>query len=137
MTDIFSKEKRSWIMSRVSSKNTKPEIIVRKLLWSMGYRYRLHSARLSGKPDVVFPGRKKVIFIHGCFWHGHAHCKLASIPQTNVEYWTAKINRNMERDKKNEALLRSAGWSVLVVWECEIKNIDSLQKRLREFMTDG
>ena len=137
MTDTFDKEKRSWVMSRVSSKNTKPEIVVRRMLWSMGFRYRLYVAKLPGKPDIVFPGRKKVVFVHGCFWHGHEHCKLASIPQTNVEYWTAKLGRNMERDKKNKAALQAEGWKVLIVWECELKDRDLLQQKLRYFMTDG
>jgi len=137
MTDTFNKEKRSWIMSRVSSKNTKAEITVRKILWNMGFRYRLHVAKLSGRPDIVFLGRKKVIFVHGCFWHRHEHCKHSTIPQSNTEYWSAKITRNMERDKNNIASLESEGWAVLVIWECELKDRELLEKRLTNFMTIG
>ena len=113
---------RSRIMRAVKSKDTKPEMIVRRLVHGMGYRYRLHRTGLPGKPDLVFGPRRKVIFVHGCFWHGH-HCKRgARVPKTNIKYWTAKIGRNRQRDKDSEAALAAMGWRVLIVWECEKKD---------------
>lgn len=122
-------------MRQVKSKDTTPELKVRRLIYSLGYRYRLHSKELPGKPDLVFPGRKKIIFVHGCFWHGH-HCKRgARIPKTNREYWIQKISRNVERDRKHLAQLQSMGWKTLVLWECEIKpDEQSFKDRLRAFL---
>lgn len=133
MADTFSKEKRGQIMSKVCGKNTAPEIRVRKLLHSLGYRFRLHKSDLPGKPDIVLPKHKTAIFVHGCFWHGCPICKHAKIrPATNTEYWNKKLDRNIERDRVNIALLEETGWRVLVVWECETKkkNIPALSARL-------
>ncbi|WP_342585806.1 very short patch repair endonuclease [Xaviernesmea rhizosphaerae] len=127
-------EHRSWTMSQVKSKDTTPEIVVRRLLHSMGYRYRLHGAQLPGKPDLVFSGRKKVLFVHGCFWHGHDCKRGARIPATRQEYWLAKVARNRERDVRNVSSLVQAGWSVMTVWECELKAGLALEERLRSFL---
>jgi len=120
MADIFIKEKRSQIMSGISGKDTKPEMIIRKALFSEGYRYRLHRKDLPGKPDIVFPSKKKVIFINGCFWHGH-NCKKAALPATNKSFWEKKLTGNKERDKRNLAKLKDIGWKSLVIWQCQIK----------------
>lgn len=109
-------------MSKIRSKNTTPEIKVRKLLHSMGYRFRLHRKDLPGKPDIVLPKYKAVIFVHGCFWHGHEGCKYACLPKTNVEYWYNKIQNNIARDEKNVNSLIQKQWKVLTVWECQLKN---------------
>ena len=120
MADIFNKEKRSLIMSRIAGKDTKPEMIIRKALFSEGYRYRLHRKDLPGNPDIVFPNHKKVIFINGCFWHGH-NCKKAALPTTNKSFWKKKLTGNKERDKRNLAKLKAMGWKSLVIWQCQIK----------------
>lgn len=125
---------RSENMSRIRSKNTKPEMTVRKLLWSLGYRYWLHCKNLPGKPDIVFPGRRKVIFINGCFWHGH-DCKEGSrIPKSNLEYWMTKRERNKRKDEEVQTALESQHWNVMVIWECELKEIEFLQKRLQVYL---
>lgn len=115
-------------MSNISAKNTKPEIILRKALFRKGYRYRINCKKLPGKPDIVLPKYKTVIFVNGCFWHSHKDCKDAHLPKTNIEFWRNKINSNVERDNKNIQQLQDAGWNVIVVWECELKkkNMDSL-----------
>lgn len=130
-TDVFSPAKRSEIMRAVKSRDTKPEIALRKSLHRLGYRYRLNVGDLPGKPDLVFPKYKAVIFVHGCFWHGHACKRGARTPKSNRIYWTEKIARNKERDKKNKIALKALGWRVITVWECQIKNIDpgSLMER--------
>lgn len=129
-----SKELRRKTMQAVKSKDTKPELIVRRLLHSLGYRYRLHRKDLPGKPDIVFSGRKKVIFIHGCFWHGH-NCKRGNrTPATNIKYWKTKIERNVQRYSKQVSLLEESGWTVLTVWECELKDIEALNKKLVAFL---
>ena len=115
-------EQRSRNMSAIKSKNTKPEIAVRKLLHSMGYRFRLHSKNLPGSPDIVLPKYKTVIFVHGCFWHRHENCKYASTPKTRQEFWNKKFNENILRDKKNLEILSSLGWKIIIIWECEIRN---------------
>jgi len=120
MADIFNKKKRSQIMSRISGKDTKPEIIIRKALFSEGYRYRLHRKNLPGNPDIVFPSRKKVIFVNGCFWHGHT-CKKAALPSTNKLFWKKKLTGNKKRDKLNLEKLKAMGWKSLVIWQCQIK----------------
>ena len=120
MADIFNKKKRSQIMGRISGKDTKPELIIRKALFSEGYRYRLHRKDLPGNPDIVFPNRKKVIFVNGCFWHGHS-CKKAALPATNKSFWKKKQNGNKERDKRNLVKLKTMGWETLTIWQCEIK----------------
>jgi DNA mismatch endonuclease, patch repair protein len=135
MTDIFSKKKRSQIMSKITGKNTKPELIIRKLLFSEGYRYRLHRKNLPGNPDIVFPGRKKVIFINGCFWHQH-NCKRAALPETNKSFWQNKLEGNVKRDKKNLLELKKLGWSYLIIWQCKIKkeNLDKQLIVIKEFL---
>ena len=115
-------EQRSRNMSAIKSKNTKPEIKVRKVLHSMGYRFRLHSKDLLGSPDIVLPKYKTVIFVHGCFWHRHQNCKYASTPKTRQEFWNKKFNENINRDKINQENLSSKGWKIIIIWECEIRN---------------
>jgi len=135
MTDHLSKEKRSWNMSRIRSKDTKPELIVRSLLHRMGYRFRLHRKDLPGKPDIVLPKYKTAIFIHGCFWHGHKNCKRGNIPKSNKEYWISKITKNIERDRKNILKLKKANWKVIKIWECEIErniSVDRIIKKIFE-----
>lgn len=121
MSDRISTEKRSWNMSQVRSKDTSIEVTVRKYLFHEGFRYRKNDKRLPGKPDVVLPKYRTVIFVHGCFWHRHEGCKRASMPATRVEFWQAKFNKNVENDRKNKSLLSELGWHVIVIWECEIK----------------
>ena len=123
-------ERRSRNMSAIKSKNTKPEIKVRKVLHSMGYRFRLHSKDLPGSPDIVLPKYKTVIFVHGCFWHRHKNCKYASVPKTRQEFWEAKFRENINRDKLNQENLSSKGWKIIIVWECEIKDKDFDLNRL-------
>ncbi len=123
-------EQRSRNMSAIRSKNTKPEIKVRKVLHSMGYRFRLHSKDLPGSPDIVLPKYKTVIFVHGCFWHRHQNCKYASTPKTRQEFWNKKFNENINRDKINQENLSSKGWKIIIVWECEIKDKDFDLNRL-------
>ena len=120
--DIWNKEKRSECMSRIRSKNTKPELALRKSLFARGFRYRVNDKKLLGKPDIVLPKYKTVIFIHGCFWHGHEDCKYAYIPKTNTKFWIDKITSNADRDKVNAEKLTALGWNVLTVWECEIRH---------------
>jgi DNA mismatch endonuclease (patch repair protein) len=132
--DRLSVAGRSRQMSLVKSKNTKPELAARKLVFSMGYRYRLHGAGLPGKPDLVFARRKKVVFVHGCFWHRHAGCKKATTPASNMEYWLPKFARTVERDQQTLDSLQALGWSALVVWECELKDTDALAEKLRAFL---
>lgn len=133
---ITSNTQRSAIMRAVKSKDTKPEMIVRRLIHGMGYRYRLHGRGLSGKPDLVFAGRRKVIFVHGCFWHGHNCPRGARQPKANGEYWKTKIARNIQRDSASVVVLRKVGWQVMTVWECETKvgNRLALEQRLRNFL---
>ena len=118
-------------MSAIKSKNTKPEIAVRKLLHSMGYRFRLHRKDLPGSPDIVLPKYKTVIFVHGCFWHRHENCKYATTPKTRVEFWNKKFKDNIERDIKNQAELKSLDWVSTIIWECEIKNKGLLINKLQ------
>jgi|SRR5205085_9087527 len=132
--DKLSKQRRSEIMSRVRGKNTVPELRVRSLIHQLGYRFRLHSKSLPGKPDLVFPGRKKIIFVHGCFWHAHTGCPKGKPPKSNVDFWLAKLESNKERDARVLRELRSEGWSVLTVWQCQLKNIESLIDRIIAFL---
>ena len=134
MTDIFSREKRSQIMSRVSGKNTRPEVVVRSLLHNMGYRFRLHRKDLPGKPDITLPKYKKVVFVHGCFWHGHTDCPRSKLPISNQFFWRDKLGKNKERDKVSVNNLIELGWDVLVVWECEIKDTHKLKSKLFAFL---
>jgi len=121
MVDVHSKITRSYNMSKIKGKDTKPELIVRKYLHSNGYRYRLHDKRLPGKPDIVLPKYKTVIFIHGCFWHKHKNCKYFVIPKTRTDWWLTKINGNVKKDEKNYSVLKKLGWKIIVIWECELK----------------
>lgn len=120
--DVHSKETRSYNMSRIKNKNTKPEELVRKFLFSKGLRYRKNDKRLPGHPDIVLPKYKTVIFVNGCFWHGHKGCKYFVWPKSNEEFWKQKIGSNIERDEKNISALKQLGWNVLSIWECELKN---------------
>ncbi|MBC7628100.1 very short patch repair endonuclease [Ferruginibacter sp.] len=121
MPDVHSVATRSYNMSRIKGKNTKPEMLVRKFLFANGFRYRLHSKNLPGKPDIVLPKYKTVIFVHGCFWHGHDECKYFVVPKTRTDWWLNKINGNKANDAKKVQALEQAGWKVLVVWECQLK----------------
>ncbi len=134
MADVFSKERRSRIMSRIHGTNTKPELEVRKRLYSMGFRYRLHYTKLLGKPDIVLPKDKKAIFVHGCFWHGHQNCKRSKSPSSNVEFWAAKIGRTVERERNNREVLLGQGWQALTIWSCEIRSKELLEQKLRDFL---
>jgi DNA mismatch endonuclease (patch repair protein) len=125
---------RSRTMRAVKSADTKPEMKVRRLLHSLGYRYRLHRKDLPGAPDIVFPARRKIIFIHGCFWHGHDCARGARVPVTNREYWLAKVGRNRARDGLTHEALLQAGWEVLIVWECSLKDRAALQEQLTDFL---
>jgi DNA mismatch endonuclease (patch repair protein) len=121
MTDVHSKEIRSYNMSKIKGKDTKPEILVRKFLFRKGLRYKLHDKKLPGKPDLVFPKYKKVIFVNGCFWHGHENCKYFIVPKTRTDWWLDKINKNKEKDLENIKKLENEGWKVYVIWECDLK----------------
>lgn len=132
--DRISKEKRSWNMSRIRSKNTRPELIVRSLLHHVGYRFRLHLATLPGKPDIVLPKYKTVIFVHGCFWHRHANCKYAYTPKSKRAFWSKKFRNNVERHKIVKNQLRKLGWKVVVVWECEVVNEDKLIRKMKALL---
>ena len=121
MTDVLSKEQRKRCMSHVRGKDTKPEVMVRQFLFAQGFRYRLYRKDLPGKPDIVLPKYRTVIFINGCFWHGHSGCKYATIPEANHDFWLAKISGNVERDKSNYAKLFEFGWKVIEIWQCELK----------------
>ncbi len=121
MADVHDKKTRSFNMSRIRGKDTQPEILVRKFLFGKGFRYKLHDKMLPGKPDLVFPKHKTVIFINGCFWHGHRNCKIFRMPKTKKRYWIPKIEKNMDNDLKNMRLLRKLKWKVVVIWECQLK----------------
>lgn len=138
MTDVHTKATRSYNMSQIKSKNTKPEMLVRKYIFSKGFRYRLHDKQLPGKPDVVLPKLKVVVFIHGCFWHGHSNCRYFVLPKTRTEWWLKKIERNKKLDSENLTKLRGAGWKVLTIFGCELKSnsrkktLDNLVKKLNK-----
>lgn len=134
--DTVSARQRSQIMARVRSVDTAPEMAVRRLLHGMGYRYRLHCEELLGRPDLVFSGRRKIIFVHGCFWHQHRGCKRARMPSSNRDFWAAKIERNISRDRAVVRTLRRTGWKVLTVWECELSDMTRLARRLRGFLDE-
>lgn len=122
MSDVLTREQRHRCMSSVKSKNTKPEIMVRKFLFSNGYRYRINRKDLPGKPDIVLPKYKTVVFINGCFWHGHENCKYATIPESNHEFWLAKINGNIECDRLTREKLSQMGWNIIDIWQCQLKS---------------
>jgi len=130
MVDSLTPEKRSWNMSRISGKNTKPELAVRSLLHRQGFRFRVNRKDLPGKPDIVLKKHKTVVFVHGCFWHRHKGCSDASTPKTRTQFWQKKFDGNVARDKRNVRALRESGWNVIVVWECEIKASVALTQRL-------
>jgi DNA mismatch endonuclease (patch repair protein) len=132
--DSFPSEKRSWIMRQVRGADTTPERKVRSILHKLGYRFRLHREDIRGKPDIVFSKRRKVIFVHGCFWHGHS-CKRGNrIPKSNTEYWTKKIASNKRRDRSVRRDLKIEGWKALTIWECELKNANRLARKLVKFL---
>jgi DNA mismatch endonuclease (patch repair protein) len=121
-------------MSRVRSKGTRPEMLVRRLVFAEGYRYRLHDRKLPGCPDLVFRGRAKVIFVHGCFWHRHERCALARMPKSRLDFWEPKLSANKERDARNKELLTKEGWKVLTIWECQLKDMERLKRTIRRFL---
>ncbi|HRT89576.1 MAG TPA: DNA mismatch endonuclease Vsr [Bacteroidales bacterium] len=122
MADVHDKKTRSYNMSQIKGKDTKPEILIRKFLFSKGFRYRLYDKKLPGKPDIVLPKYKTVIFIHGCFWHGHENCRYFVVPKTRTDWWLSKINRNQQNDVDNLSRLKNEGWDVLTIFECELKD---------------
>ncbi len=128
--DTFTKADRSKVMAAIKSKNTKPELFVRKLLFSLGYRFRLHRSDLPGKPDIILKKYNTAVFVHGCFWHQHQGCKRSNIPKSNLKYWTNKLSRNVQRDKENKRMLKKAGWKIFIIWECECKMPDKLTAKL-------
>src|SRR5580658_6923871 len=135
MADVHSAETRSYNMSQIRAKNTKPELLVRKFLFSNGFRYKLHDRKLPGRPDIVLPKYKTVIFIHGCFWHGHKDCKYFVVPKTRTNWWLDKISGNKSNDLKSTKLLKKEGWKIIAIWECQLKAskikkcLDNLLKR--------
>jgi DNA mismatch endonuclease (patch repair protein) len=134
-TDVYPPAKRSAVMSRVKGRDTGPEWVVRRALWGLGARYRLHAKGLPGKPDVVMAGRRLVVFVHGCFWHGHSCARGARVPKANRDYWLAKVARNRARDIESSEKLEAAGWRVETVWECELKDRAALETRLRRLIS--
>lgn len=136
MADIFSSSKRTEIMKKIRTKDTGCELAVRKMIYAMGYRYRLNKRNLPGKPDIVFGARKKIIFVNGCFWHGHSGCSRGKLPDSNVSFWGKKIKGNKVRDDKISKSLRKLGWKSFVVWQCQVnnKNVNSLKKRVEKFL---
>lgn len=125
---------RSELMRRIRGRDTKPEMVVRRIAFSMGLRYRIHRTDLPGRPDLVFPSRRKVVFVHGCFWHRHPGCSRSSTPSTNKDFWIAKFDRNVERDTRKERELHDAGWAVLIIWECQTRDPSFVAERLRGFL---
>jgi DNA mismatch endonuclease (patch repair protein) len=139
MADVHNKETRSYNMKCIRSKDTKPELIVRKFLFAKGYRFRLHSKSLPGKPDIVLPKYRIAIFVHGCFWHGHEGCRYFIVPKTRTKWWFEKINRNIEKDKTNTSLLRKMNWRVIIIWGCKLipkvrdSTLSTLNKRVSKY----
>ena len=134
VTDTLTPEQRSKLMSRIRSQGTTPEMAIRRLVHGMGYRYRLHRRNLPGTPDLVFGPRRKVIFVHGCFWHRHEGCNLARMPKSRLEFWRPKLEGNRARDERNQQELKRLNWDVLVIWECEIKRGLPLEQRIEKFL---
>jgi DNA mismatch endonuclease, patch repair protein len=132
MADVHSRKVRSYNMSQIKSTNTTPEVFVRRFLFSKGYRYRLHDNKLPGKPDIVLKGIKTIIFVHGCFWHGHKGCKYFTVPKTRTKWWLNKINGNIENDKLKQRELRQLGWQIITIWECQLKpgSLDQMHEKL-------
>jgi DNA mismatch endonuclease (patch repair protein) len=135
MADVHDKITRSYNMSRIRSKNTKPEMIVRKFLFANGFRYRLHDKKLPGKPDIVLPKYKTVIFVNGCFWHGHENCKYFVVPKTRTEWWLKKIYKTKTLDKQNIRFLKKEGWNTIQIYECNLKK-EKLEKTINEIIAD-
>lgn len=123
MLDVHNPQQRSYNMQQIKGKDTKPEMLVRKFLFANGYRYKLHDKKLPGKPDIVLPKYNSVIFVHGCFWHGHSNCRYFTIPKTNTDFWLKKITANKANDAKAIKALKKAGWKVMLVWECKLKPV--------------
>ncbi|WP_374090127.1 very short patch repair endonuclease [Methylomicrobium lacus] len=138
MADTLTPEQRSERMGRIRGKDTKPEMIVRRLVHGMGYRYRLHRRDLPGCPDLVFPRYRKVLFVHGCFWHCHPDpmCKLARLPKSRLDFWQPKLEGNRRRDGENEAAILALNWRFMIVWECELKDTQSLAKKIKSFLEE-
>jgi DNA mismatch endonuclease (patch repair protein) len=136
VADTRSPEQRSYIMASVGTKNTGPELLLRRLLHKAGYRYRLHPKALPGKPDIAFPARRKAIFVHGCFWHGHG-CSKGQPPKSRIDYWRPKLEQNKERDERHISELAKLGWSSIVVWQCELRDLDAAVARVRKFLDIG
>lgn len=134
MSDPLTARQRSELMSRIRSKDTKPEMLVRRLVHGMGYRYRLHAKELPGRPDLVFRPRRKAIFVHGCFWHRHEGCPANRLPTARYDFWRRKLNGNVRRDRRNEAALERMGWDCLVIWECQTKDLDRVALTVRRFL---
>lgn len=130
MVDRLSIERRSWLMSRVKSKDTTPELRTRRVAHALGLRFRLHRKDLPGNPDLVFPKYRTVVFVHGCFWHRHVDCRKASEPKSRIDFWEEKFRRNVARDKKNETELQRLGWNVIIIWECETRDLTLLREKI-------
>jgi DNA mismatch endonuclease, patch repair protein len=135
VTDVYGPEKRSAVMRRVRGRNTVPELTVRRALTKLGARYRLHRKDLPGNPDIVMPGRRLAIFVHGCFWHGHDCARGARVPKQNRDYWVGKVGRNVARDERSRDALAASGWGVETIWECELKDAGALEARLRALLS--
>lgn len=134
MSDVYPTDKRSAVMRRVKGRDTTPEVKVRRALTALGARYRLHRKDLPGSPDIVFPGRRLALFVHGCFWHGHDCARGARVPKANRDYWVAKLARNRARDAWSRTALEAAGWRVEILWECELKDVAALRARLAQLL---
>lgn len=139
MADSLSKERRSVNMARIRSRDTRPEMVVRRIAWGLGLRYRVHCSNLPGKPDLVFAGRRKIVFVHGCFWHNHCCREGRRVPKTNIAYWSKKISYNVLRGRRHHHQLRKLGWRVFIIWECQThpRRRTELVERLRRYLIDG
>ena len=137
--DTISPERRSENMRRIRGKDTKPELVVRRALFALGYRYRLHDAKLPGKPDLVFSKRRKVIFVHGCFWHRHENCRFCTTPASNTRFWKSKFGETVKRDKRNLEALRTLGWRVAIIWECSVaeQGAEAIAKKIAAWLQSG
>jgi DNA mismatch endonuclease (patch repair protein) len=134
--DNLSKKARSALMAKIKGKNTRPEMLIRKFLFSKGFRYRIHDSRYPGSPDIVLPKYRTAIFVHGCFWHGHENCRASRLPTTNVEYWRKKTQQNIRRDRRKIKLLEKDGWKVIVIWECKIKKKEQRNSELDKIIKE-
>lgn len=134
--DVYGKRKRSEIMAHVKGRDTGPELLVRAIVHSLGYRFRLYRRDLPGNPDITLPKHRKVIFVHGCFWHGHKRCPRSARPSTNIAFWRKKLDSNIDRDRRNIGQLRKDGWRVLVVWQCQTRKPETLKRALSKFLNE-